>query len=203
LKAQQLSKRVVGFTFSEFGRQIVSNASFGTDHGTAAPMFIFGDCVNPEIIGDNVDVSDAQPKDGVPMQFDFRSVYGSVLMDWFDVDKEVINDILFNEFQHLPIINGCEIDSSASIKDEAELNFNIMPNPIIDNAEIRFTLAKADYVNIRILDTLGGEHFVLVQKELNKGNHKIYLDADKLAIGVYYCRIAIGNRQWSRKFVKI
>ncbi|MFT5955646.1 MAG: hypothetical protein ACI8QD_002502, partial [Cyclobacteriaceae bacterium] len=36
------SDKVLGMTFSEFGRRIVSNASLGTDHGAAAPMFIFG-----------------------------------------------------------------------------------------------------------------------------------------------------------------
>ena len=31
------------FAFSEFGRRVVENASKGTDHGAAAPMFLFGE----------------------------------------------------------------------------------------------------------------------------------------------------------------
>ena len=42
------SDDVLCMTFSEFGRTIVSNGSRGTDHGTAAPLFIFGNRVNPE-----------------------------------------------------------------------------------------------------------------------------------------------------------
>lgn len=46
-----LENRVVGMTFSEFGRQIASNASLGTDHGDAAPLFLFGTCIQTGIIG--------------------------------------------------------------------------------------------------------------------------------------------------------
>ena len=42
LKLLGVEERVVGMTFSEFGRRIKSNGSTGTDHGAAAPMFIFG-----------------------------------------------------------------------------------------------------------------------------------------------------------------
>ncbi len=42
LKAQGNDKKTVVMTFSEFGRRVQENASHGTDHGTAAPMFVFG-----------------------------------------------------------------------------------------------------------------------------------------------------------------
>ncbi len=45
-----LEERVAGMTFSEFGRQIASNGSFGTDHGDAAPIMLFGSCVNTGVI---------------------------------------------------------------------------------------------------------------------------------------------------------
>jgi uncharacterized protein (DUF1501 family) len=47
------SDDVLAMTFSEFGRTIVSNGSNGTDHGTAAPLFIFGNKVDPTILGNN------------------------------------------------------------------------------------------------------------------------------------------------------
>src|SRR5690606_25340814 len=42
LERQGNADRVVILTFSEFGRRVEENASGGTDHGTAAPMFIIG-----------------------------------------------------------------------------------------------------------------------------------------------------------------
>ena len=53
LDANEKVDDVLTMTFSEFGRTIVSNGSKGTDHGTAAPMFIFGNKVDPSILGAN------------------------------------------------------------------------------------------------------------------------------------------------------
>ena len=70
-----ISDRVIGMTYSEFGRRIRSNAALGTDHGNAAPMFVFGNCVNNQILGDTP-VIDTHVDDyeGVAMQFDFRDI---------------------------------------------------------------------------------------------------------------------------------
>ncbi|MGB0840608.1 MAG: DUF1501 domain-containing protein, partial [Chitinophagales bacterium] len=85
---------VIGMTFSEFGRRIASNDSWGTDHGAAAPLVVFGTKVNAEIFGANPEIpSEVEVQANVPMQFDFRSVYGSILMDWFGVAESVIHDI--------------------------------------------------------------------------------------------------------------
>lgn len=82
LTALDLVDRVAGMTYSEFGRRIRSNFSKGTDHGTAAPLMVFGSCVVPMIHGDNAEIStDVDEQEGVPMQYDFRSIYGSVLSD--------------------------------------------------------------------------------------------------------------------------
>ena len=41
INLQGLGERVLGMTFSEFGRRIRANDSLGTDHGTAAPLMPF------------------------------------------------------------------------------------------------------------------------------------------------------------------
>lgn len=108
LDAQNLSERVLGMTFSEFGRRIRPNASRGTDHGDAGPMFFFGSCVNAEVIGDNPIIdADVDQVTGVPMQFDFRDIYGSVLVDWFGVDESRVRNVLFRDFLYLPIAINC------------------------------------------------------------------------------------------------
>ena len=58
IKMLGVDDRVLGMTFSEFGRKIRSNAGYGTDHGSAAPMMLFGTCVQPGIIGDNPEIAD-------------------------------------------------------------------------------------------------------------------------------------------------
>lgn len=108
LEEQGIADRVLGMTFSEFGRQIKSNASFGTDHGTAAPMFLFGNCVSGTILGENLTIDpEAEQTTGVPMQYDFRDVYGSVLKDWFEVPESDIRTLLYPGFIYLPVADGC------------------------------------------------------------------------------------------------
>ena len=53
LAANDKSEEVIIATFSEFGRRVKSNGSGGTDHGSAAPLFVFGDSVNGGLIGND------------------------------------------------------------------------------------------------------------------------------------------------------
>jgi len=74
---------VTGMTFSEFGRRIISNASYGTDHGSSQPIIFFGKNTNAGIIGVNPVIPDkVTVEDNLPLQYDFRSVYASLLENW-------------------------------------------------------------------------------------------------------------------------
>jgi uncharacterized protein (DUF1501 family) len=109
LKLLNVDNKVVGMTYSEFGRRIRSNAALGTDHGTAAPVFLFGSCVQNQIMGDHP-VIDTQvgDEDGVPMQFDFRNVYGTILSQWLGASETEVKNIISQDFQAMPIFKqGC------------------------------------------------------------------------------------------------
>ncbi len=83
LKAQGNSSRVLVMTFSEFGRRVAENASGGTDHGAAAPMFIIGDKVKAGLLGKYPSLAPADLFEGdVKYNVDFRSVYAGVLEGW-------------------------------------------------------------------------------------------------------------------------
>ena len=105
LKLQNTENRVVGMTFSEFGRRIKSNASGGTDHGTAAPVFVFGKPVQSGIIGVNpLLAQNAVVNENIAMQNDFRAVYATLLTNWLDVSKTALPSILQPSFNLLPLI---------------------------------------------------------------------------------------------------
>jgi uncharacterized protein (DUF1501 family) len=70
--------------FSEFGRRVRDNGK-GTDHGTAAPMFIIGGNNQGKIIGRNPDLADLDQGD-LKHDIDFRSVYASILKNKLDFD---------------------------------------------------------------------------------------------------------------------
>jgi uncharacterized protein (DUF1501 family) len=105
LRYLQIENRVMGMTFSEFGRRIKSNASGGTDHGAAAPVFYFGSAIKPGIIGSNPVIPEkVTVNDNVPMQYDFRSLYASVLQNWFNMPVQEVQQILMGDFSLVPIV---------------------------------------------------------------------------------------------------
>ena len=98
-------------TFSEFGRTIVSNETNGTDHGTAAPLFIFGNKVDSSILGANPQIPESVNwEDNLNSEFDFRQVYASIINQWMSGGKKSAKDILFKDFDEIQIIRKDIID---------------------------------------------------------------------------------------------
>ena len=85
LKKQKLSQGVTVFLFSEFGRRVHENGSQGTDHGTAAPVFLLGEGVHGGLQGGLPNLADLDDGD-LKMQIDFRDVYASRLRDGLGID---------------------------------------------------------------------------------------------------------------------
>ena len=88
LKKSQQLQNVTIVVFSEFGRRVKDNGR-GTDHGTAAPMFIIGGNNRGKIIGKNPNLSDLDNGD-LKHDIDFRSVYASLLKNKLDFDSSQI-----------------------------------------------------------------------------------------------------------------
>lgn len=102
LDRQGNGDRVLTMTFSEFGRRVAQNASDGTDHGTAAPMFMFGRCIKPGIYGTHPDLEPDKLDHGdLKFATDFRSVYATVLENWLGA-KSV--PILGQQFDKLTFV---------------------------------------------------------------------------------------------------
>ncbi|MCZ6602226.1 MAG: DUF1501 domain-containing protein, partial [Planctomycetota bacterium] len=89
LAAHGLGGRVVTMAFSEFGRRLKENASGGTDHGVAGPMFVFGEKVRGGIYGEHPSLTDLDRGD-LKLVTDFRSVYSTIIRHWLQTDPEKI-----------------------------------------------------------------------------------------------------------------
>jgi uncharacterized protein (DUF1501 family) len=87
LRRQKSSDRVAVLAFSEFGRRVAENGSRGTDHGAAAPMFLFGDSIKGGLHGEPPDLTDLVDGD-VRHKIDFRQVYASLLDGWLGVPAQ-------------------------------------------------------------------------------------------------------------------
>lgn len=208
LKFLGVDDRVVGMTYSEFGRRIKSNSSVGTDHGAAAPMFLFGNAVEAGMLGVNPTIpATAGVNDNITMQYDFRSIYATLLEKWFCLEKTVV-DSLFppnvnTQLQSLPLIKGgvCSGITPPPVTPTDALITNA-PNPFTSSTTIEFTTAGG-HTLIQVFDTLGRLVRVPVDREYAAGTYRIDFNAEGLPTGIYYARLQNGVTQQVRAMLKV
>jgi uncharacterized protein (DUF1501 family) len=191
--------KVAGMTFSEFGRTTGENGSFGTDHGAAAPLFVFGKGVNPGIIGQNAHIEeDLEHSADVPMQHDFRAVYASVLQDWFGLTG--LDDILFQDFPILPIFKGTTDTRQVGRRDAFEVgNF---PNPVRSTTTITFTTPAA-HVVVNLMDANGRFILKIAEADYPAGTHRLAFDRSSLPSGTYLYQVKINGMGITKKMMII
>lgn len=100
LRSQGNDGRVLTMSFSEFGRRVGQNASGGTDHGTAAPLFLAGPMVRKGVVGEHPSLKDLDDGD-LKYKIDFRSVYSGILQQWMATDPK---GIVEGTYKALPIL---------------------------------------------------------------------------------------------------
>ncbi len=89
LQAHEREQDVLIMTWSEFGRRVAGNASGGTDHGAAAPLFAMGDPVRGGLYGEHPDLG-ALDLGNLRYTVDFRSVYATALERWLGAPAELV-----------------------------------------------------------------------------------------------------------------
>jgi uncharacterized protein (DUF1501 family) len=94
--------RVLLMTFSEFGRRVKENASAGTDHGAAAPMFLIGEALKPGLVGTHPSLTDLEDGD-LRFHTEYRRVYATVLEHWLGWPSKMI---LGKTFEPLPLLEA-------------------------------------------------------------------------------------------------
>ncbi len=100
LDAHGVSDRVLLMTWSEFGRRVRENGSKGTDHGSAAPVFVVGKPVKGGLYGAAPSLTDLD-NGNLKHTTDFRSVYQAMIRDWLGADSE---SVLGGSFPSLPLL---------------------------------------------------------------------------------------------------
>ncbi len=201
LKFLAIEERVVGVTFSEFGRRIKSNGSNGTDHGAASPLFVFGKNVmggitgNTPNFGANITVSD-----NIPFQYDFRSIYATLLSNWLCVDDKDLQEVMLKNFQNLPLVNSISCKKAQNLS--GEILISNYPNPFTSNTILTFK-TNGGHTLIQIIDTTGRVVAVLADKEYEAGTFTLNFNGVNLPTGVYYARLQNMTVQQVRAMIKV
>lgn len=197
--------RVIGMTYSEFGRRIKSNASGGTDHGSAAPLFLFGKNVRGGVFGNNPDLpNNATASDNIPYQYDFRTIYNSILQNWFCVDEPDQIQIMNKQFPTIPIINAsiCGVNNPNSIFAKDALIYNY-PNPFSNQTKIEFK-TNGGHTLLQLLDGSGTLIKILLEATYSSAGLNSYiLYGDSLPSGVYYIRLQNVEKVFVKAIVKM
>ena len=195
-----IEDRVLGMTFSEFGRQIASNASLGSDHGEAAPMFLFGSCLKNRVIGKNPEISNAiVPQKAVDFEYDFRDIYASILKDWFLVPVSQIQSLFEHQVIFQPLIS-CGGDNP--VVDDKTEGIIVYPNPTVSTATLAFSSLKEN-VELALFDLTGQRLRTLFNKELPDEKHFVPIDVSALAEGVYILHVKKASGDLSIRLLKL
>lgn len=211
LRSRGIEDRVLSVTTSEFGRRIDSNGSFGTDHGTGGPLFLFGKYVKPGVVGTNHDLSSGSGN--VAMQHDYRQVFAHLLKDWMKVDEQVVNnDIFFGNFingakddgsgnyEPLPLVTDHVTSTDTFFKDRFRLN-DVYPNPASGSAIFSFYINTENEVNLRLLDNKGSTVRSIIKGRKEAGEHKVKVDLTGLKAGLYFYQIESGLLKDTKKVI--
>lgn len=201
-KQLKIDNKVAGMTYSEFGRRIQSNFSLGTDHGAAAPMFVFGNAVNPGIIGNNPTIpSTVTVNDNLPMEYDFRQVYASVLQQWFQLDDDTTdNDVLLKNFDNLPVFDTTANTQKALKVEKGIILEQNYPNPVTDKCFIQFN-TPGGRVQVILFDAMGRKIKTIYEGKAEAGVQDILFEKGNLAAGNYYYQLSYQANRITRSML--
>ncbi|MCF6346881.1 MAG: DUF1501 domain-containing protein [Flavobacteriaceae bacterium] len=194
---------VLTMTFSEFGRRVRENGSNGTDHGTAAPMMLFGPALNGSgFIGEHPSLSDLTRGGNLKYTQDFINVYGTVMEQWLCIDQSIINQSIPRPYTAIDLGFSC---SSTVVNHDYIVRENFEHMPIYDQERVSIRINNNFEGNYKIsLYNILGQHTgVLFDDILEPGQHDISISDQlpQLSTGVYIYNINKNNRNYSKKII--
>lgn len=198
LESMGLADRVVACTFSEFGRCARENGSFGTDHGTLAPMLLFGKSIRPRVHGINVNLDDLTADNQLKTkQFDYRQVFATLLQDWLGANPWVMEQTMLSDYQKMFLVlkeyrvdPTCYIGGSPTIFDPFPVRspLTVSPNPARIRAEVTYQGTEA-FGAVLSLHSLGGRLVSAHDQAVQAGLNLFYFDVTALPTGMYFVRL--------------
>ena len=193
---------VLTMTMSEFGRRVAENGSNGTDHGTAAPMLLFGPSLNGSgFIGEHPSLSDLN-RGNLKYTQDFINVYGTIMQEWLCIDPSVINQSIPRPYTAIDLGFSC---SSSVTNHDYIVRENFDHIPIYDQEKvfIRINNNFQSSYKISLFNILGQQAGVLYDDIIEPGQHDISISDQlpQLKPGVYVYKINKDNRNYSKKVI--
>ncbi len=203
LADMNIEDNVLTMTFTEFGRRVYSNASYGTDHGSATPVFLFGKGLKGGILGTNPNLNDLN-NGNLKYTTDYRQVYTSVVQDWLGASNEAMQATGFDQWagQRLDLIAGASgIDDRINGNRKTGL-IGCYPNPVVNKTTVAYFVQTPAPLTIRVFDLSGREVKKTSMNASHYGRNEAPVDLSDLHTGEYIIRVNNGNFTDSLKIIK-
>ena len=202
LAADNRDKEVLTMTISEFGRRIAQNASNGTDHGSAAPLLMFGEGLNGNgFVGTPPDLQNTDGIGNLVYQTDFREIYASVLENWLCIESSTVDMVLGRTFDRLDIGLDCvAVNNDPTITELIGVQHEARYDAA-GRVFIHYHLPQAAVVKIEVYDILGQLVSSLFNGRQAAGSHQVPFQPPQYRFvnGIYVYRIEVNGRVYSRK----
>jgi hypothetical protein len=193
-------------TYSEFGRTLGENGSRGTDHGAGGSLMMFGNGLNRGVYGEQSDlINSTELYGGDPRpKTDYRTVYASILQDWFGLPANEVDELLGMSFERMDLISSkIRVDSeSEAVPEVFELQQNY-PNPFNPTTSIAYSLQEPGAVRLNVYDIQGRHIQTLVDGHLPAGSHRVDFEARDLPSGTYVYQLSTTRGTQTRKMVLV
>ncbi len=191
---------VLCMTVSEFGRRIEENASLGTDHGAAAPMMLFGPGLNGSgLLGNGPDLTNTDEVGNLQYEFDFKSVYATVLEKWLCIDPSLVDSVLSGTYDRLDLGFDCIATSVTDNSPKPTLDSQVRYMPSGDLA-LHYKLPIGGEVKIDLYTIVGQQIKSLFSGYQSAGEQVLpFRPGARYPGGTYIIRLALNNKVVTEK----
>jgi hypothetical protein len=166
-------------------------------------MFLFGKNVLGGVLGNTPQISsNVTVNDNIPFQYDFRSVYATLLSGWLCVDDAELQLVMLKDFQQLPLVNSmfCQkaIPNLSGI-----ISISNYPNPFTSSTKISFSTAGG-HTLVQLISPSGAAIKTIVDTTYPAaGTYIIDFDGSHLSNGAYYLRFQNLTNQQVHTILKV
>lgn len=182
LKAQNKAEKVTLMTFSEFGRRVNQNGTTGTDHGTAAPMFVIGNTVRGGLIGANPDLINLDANGDLKASFDYRQIYSTILTDHLGLTSSSTSTLFNKTFDRLPIYINSPLIAEKGVRMTL---LDPAPNPAFGQVRIQFAVFEAMKVELALYNLVGEKIGLIYTGDVLSGTFTFNFEISTFPAGTY------------------
>ena len=203
LSAAGMEKNVLTTTVSEFGRRARENGSEGTDHGTSAPVMLFGPALDDNgFIGEHPSLSNLDRRDNMTNTFDYKEVYANLMKEWLCIDPETVDRALLgNSFEPNSDFGITCAGLIEPIDSFVKFNHEVIQGED-GSTWLFFEKGDTSHVNITLFSITGAKIATLYDDVFGPGSEQINVSqkvGGKLNQAIYVYRILSGNKSFSNQ----